>query len=93
MTSSRRKNTAVSVRDRLLQLARRRGEDFQLILTRYALERLLYGLSQSEYCDRFILKGAMLFALWDDQPYRATRDVDFLGLGDSSDKRRPARRG
>lgn len=85
MTSSRRKNTAVSVRDRLLQLARRRGEDFQLILTRYALERLLYRLSQSEYRDRFILKGAMLFALWDDQPHRATRDVDFLGFGDSSE--------
>lgn len=85
MTSNRRKNTAVSVRDRLLQLAKRRGEDFQLILTRYALERLLYRLSQSEYRDRFILKGAMLFALWDDQPYRATRDVDFLGFGDSSE--------
>ncbi len=39
----------------------RRGEDFQLILTRYGLERLLSRLSQSEYCDRFILKGAMLF--------------------------------
>jgi predicted nucleotidyltransferase component of viral defense system len=85
MTSNRRKNTAVSVRDRLLQLAKRRGEDFQLLLTRYALERLLYRLSQSEYRDRFILKGAMLFALWDDQPYRATRDVDFLGFGDSSE--------
>lgn len=85
MTSNRRKNIAVSVRDRLLQLAKRRGEDFQLILTRYALERLLYRLSQSEYRDRFILKGAMLFALWDDQPYRATRDVDFLGFGDSSE--------
>ncbi len=82
MTSNRRKNTAVSVRDRLLQLAKRRGEDFKLILTRYALERLLYRLSQSEYRDRFILKGAMLFARWDDQPYRATRDVDFLGFGD-----------
>lgn len=85
MTSGRRKNIAVSVRDRLLQLARRQSEDFQLILTRYGLERLLYRLSQSEYRDRFILKGAMLFALWAHQPYRATRDVDFLGFGDSSE--------
>ena len=83
MTSNRRKNTAASVRDRLLELARQRGEDFQLILTRYGLERLLYRLSQSEYRDHFILKGAMLFALWDDQAHRPTRDVDFLGFGDS----------
>jgi predicted nucleotidyltransferase component of viral defense system len=74
------------VRDRLLELARQRGEDFQLILTRYGLERLLYRLSQSEYRDRFILKGAMLFALWDDQAHRPTRDVDFLGFGDSGEE-------
>jgi predicted nucleotidyltransferase component of viral defense system len=85
MTDIRGRNTAASVRDRLLELARRRGEDFQLILTRYGLERLLYRLSQSEYCDRFILKGAMLFTLWSDQAHRPTRDVDFLGFGDSSE--------
>lgn len=85
MTGNQTKNLAVSVRDRLLNLARRRGEDFQLVLTRYGLERLLYRLSRSEYSDRFILKGAMLFSLWDDQPYRATRDVDFLGFGDRSE--------
>ena len=79
------KNTAASVRDRLLALARERGEDFQLLLTQYGLERLLYRLSQSSYRDRFILKGAMLFLLWGDQPHRPTRDVDFLGFGDSSE--------
>ena len=41
------KNTAAPVRDRLLALARERGEDFQLLLTRYGLERLLYRLNQS----------------------------------------------
>lgn len=85
MNDKRRKNTASSVRDRLLALARERGEDFQLILTQYGLERLLYRLSQSNYRDRFILKGAMLFMLWSDQPHRPTRDVDFLGFGDSSE--------
>jgi hypothetical protein len=79
------KNMAVSVRDRLLNLARERGEDFQLILTRYGLERLLYRLGKSDYRDLFILKGAMLFVLWSDQPHRPTRDVDFLGFGDSSE--------
>lgn len=61
MNDNRRKNIAASVRDRLLALARERGEDFQLILTQYGLERLLYRLSQSVYRERFILKGAMLF--------------------------------
>jgi predicted nucleotidyltransferase component of viral defense system len=85
MNDKRRKNTAASVRDRLLVLARERGEDFQLLLTQFGLERLLYRLSRSGYRDRFILKGAMLFMLWSDQPHRPTRDVDFLGFGDSSE--------
>ena len=85
MNDKRGKNTAASVRDRLLALARERGEDFQLLLTQYGLERLLYRLSRSGYRDRFILKGAMLFMLWSDQPHRPTRDVDFLGFGDSSE--------
>ncbi len=85
MNDKRGKNTAASVRDRLLALARERGEDFQLLLTQYGLERLLYRLSRSGYRDRFILKGAMLFILWSDQPHRPTRDVDFLGFGDSSE--------
>ena len=85
MNDKRGKNTAASVRDRLLVLARERGEDFQLLLTRYGLERLLYRLGKSGYRDRFILKGAMLFMLWSDQPHRPTRDADFLGFGDSSE--------
>lgn len=78
------KHIAASVRERLYQLAQKRGEDFQLILTRYGLERLLYRLDQSPYRDRFVLKGGMLFSLWGGEMYRATRDVDFLGFGDSS---------
>ena len=85
MNDRRAKNMAVSIRDRLLNLARERGEDFQLILTQYGLERLLYRLSKSNYRDLFVLKGAMLFMLWGDQSHRPTRDVDFLGLGDSSE--------
>lgn len=79
-----KKNLAASIRNRLLAIARERGEDFQLLLTRYGLERLLYRLSQSPHRDRFVLKGAMLFILWSDEPHRPTRDVDLLGLGDSS---------
>ncbi len=85
MNNRRGKDMAVSVRDRLLNLARERGEDFQLILTQYGLERLLYRLGKSDYRDLFILKGAMLFMLWSDQSHRPTRDVDFLGLGKNSE--------
>lgn len=77
-------NLAASVRQRLLNLSRERGEEFNLILTRYATERLLYRLAQSPYANRFVLKGALLFALWTAQPHRPTRDLDLLGYGDDS---------
>lgn len=75
------RNVAASVRARLLNHARETGQDFSLILIRYALERLLYRLSISAYADQFLLKGALLFDLWFDIPHRPTRDADFLGLG------------
>ncbi len=78
-------NIGASVRARLLALARKRGEDFQLLLTRYVNERLLYRLSVSSHCRHFILKGAALFTLWTGKPHRATRDLDFLGFGDPSE--------
>jgi predicted nucleotidyltransferase component of viral defense system len=74
-------NRIASIRQRLLDGAKARGEDFQFVLDRYAVERLLYRLSISPDRDRFLLKGAMLFALWFDQPHRPTRDADFLGFG------------
>jgi len=77
------KNVAASVRQRLLDRSRTRGEDFQLTLIHYALERLLYRLSLSTYRDRFVLKGAMLFNIWQSGSYRATRDLDLLGHGDN----------
>ena len=64
MKPPRQGNMAVSVRQRLLNLARERGENFDYLLTRYGLERLLYRLANSPYRERFILKGAMLFLLW-----------------------------
>jgi predicted nucleotidyltransferase component of viral defense system len=77
------KNVAASVRARLLNLAQQSGRDFQLLLTNYALERLLYRLSVSPYRDRFVLKGALLFTVWLEDPFRPTRDLDLLGHGDA----------
>lgn len=75
------KNVAASVRARLLSRAKAQGMDYNLILTKYALERLLYRLSVSPWGDAFVLKGALLFDLWFDQPHRPTRDMDLLGFG------------
>ena len=76
-----KRNPGASVRARLLNKARADGVDFQLLLTRYGLERLLYRLSVSPERDNFLLKGALLFDLWYDVPLRPTRDIDLLGFG------------
>lgn len=76
------RNIGASVRARLLNLSRETGQNHNLLLTRYALERLLYRLTQTPHRDRFVLKGAMLMTTWFDDPYRPTRDVDLLGFGD-----------
>jgi predicted nucleotidyltransferase component of viral defense system len=74
-------NVAASIRARLLNIAKAQGVDFNQVLVRFALERILYRLTQSQHADRFVLKGALLFTLWYDMPHRATRDADLLGFG------------
>ena len=54
------KNTGASVRGRLLNFSQANRQNFDLMLTRFALERLLFRLSRSPYAERFVLKGAML---------------------------------
>ena len=62
------KNIDASVRARLLQLGKASGQSFDLVLTRFALERLLLRQSRSPHADRFVLKGAMLMMSWFDDP-------------------------
>jgi len=82
VSTSERKNVAASVRQRLLNLARQgEAQDFQRLLVRYAIERFLYRISQSSVRDRFVLKGANLFAVWAEAPFRSTGDLDLLGFG------------
>lgn len=76
-------NLPASVRARLQNLARTRKTEFQLVLSEFAIERLLYRLGVSRHADRFVLKGATLFKLWTNDRHRATWDVDFLGRGAS----------
>jgi predicted nucleotidyltransferase component of viral defense system len=80
-------NVAASVRQRLLDLARRQGLRMQDVLVRFATERLLYRLAQSPHRDAYVLKGAMLFTVWTGILPRATKDADLLGFGDPSPDR------
>jgi predicted nucleotidyltransferase component of viral defense system len=77
------KNIAASVKQRLLNMARAQGRGFDILLVRFALERLLFRLSQSVHRDNYILKGGMLVTQWLDHDNRETRDADFLGFGES----------
>ncbi len=70
-----------SIRQRLLNIAQREGIDFQLVLTRYGLERFLYRLGRSPHRSTFLLKGAFLFYAWQQEVGRPTRDLDLLGQG------------
>jgi predicted nucleotidyltransferase component of viral defense system len=81
MSQKQIRNVPASIRSKLLQLSKQRGEDFNYLLIRYGSERLLYRLSQSPYQRQFILKGATLFRVWNGEPHRATKDLDLLSFG------------
>lgn len=83
MTTPERGGNAESIRHRLRNVLRARGEDVSLGLQRYAAERFLYRLGRSAHRERFVLKGATLFAIW-GTTYRPTRDLDFTAYGDSN---------
>lgn len=78
------KNVAASVHQRLLNIGRDTGKPFDQVLQYFAMERLLYRLSSSAHKDSFVLKGALLFRVWDLPDSRATRDIDFLAFFDNS---------
>ena len=83
-TARKPKNVSASVRARLLELARRRNVEFQLILSEFAIERLLYRLGVSDHAENLVLKGATLFRVWLDDRHRATWDLDLHGQGTST---------
>jgi hypothetical protein len=77
-------NLAASARARLYNLSREQGKEYQLLLSDFAIERLLYRVGASAFQDRFVLKGAVLFRIWSAGTNRATWDVDLLGRGPNS---------
>ncbi len=77
------KEMAASVRQRLRDLARARNEEHDYVLRQYVMQRLLYRLSCSDYSEQFLLKGALLFWVWNKEFHRPTRDIDLLSFGDN----------
>lgn len=73
------RNIAASVHQRLLNQARDQGRPFEELLQYFVLERFLYRLGQSPYVHQFVLKGALMFGVWQGPFTRPTRDVDLLG--------------
>lgn len=84
MSRTRPADMSASIRQRLLNLSRERNEVFNVVLMRYALERLLYRLARSGHAEDFVLKGAMLFTAWTEKLHRPTKDLDLLGHGNDS---------
>lgn len=84
MTKKPISNVGASVRQRLLNLRDKTGEDFNALLTQFGIERFLYRLSRSSLADRVVLKGAMLFRVWSGSLHRPTKDVDLLGFGEAT---------
>ena len=72
------KNLPASIRVRLLANAQAKGDIFDRVLVRYAIERFLFRLSKHADRDRFVLKGAMLFVTWSRAVQRPTGDLDLL---------------
>ena len=71
--------SAASIKDKLKNVAVASGKTFQEALTAYGLERTIYRLAVSEFMDRFTMKGGIfLYALFDGEFARATRDIDLL---------------
>ena len=78
------KNIARSVRARLSAKGKTLGRPFLELLQYYGLERFLYRISQTPYCERFILKGALMLHVWGAPGARPTRDIDLLGFIDNN---------
>lgn len=75
------KNYGASVRAKLLAVAKEKKVEFTALLVRYATDRLLYRISKSEYKNSYVLKGSLLFSVWNQEMHRPTKDADFLSFG------------
>ena len=75
-------NLVASLQDRLKNEGRQTGIGYASLLEQFALSRFFARLAQSDYANRFVLKGAQLFRFIEKEGHRPTRDADFLSFGD-----------
>jgi hypothetical protein len=75
---SRKSSTVRSVNQRVGNAAREHKLIRVDAFAAYVMDRLLYRLGRSSQVDEFYLKGGVLVANLVDEPYRFTRDIDFL---------------
>lgn len=73
------KNISASVHDRLANESQKLKKPFNELLQHYGMERFLYRISKTEYANSLVLKGGLIFTVWEIEQRRATRDIDFLG--------------
>ena len=67
---------AMSLKAKIRNIAKLKNIPAQVILQNYMFERLLVRLAESEYKDKFVLKGGMLVAAIVGLDNRATMDLD-----------------
>jgi len=76
-------NVTASVHQRLLNMAKDSSQPFNEVLQHFANERFIYRLSKSPHAHKFVLKGALMFAVWNKSRSRSTMDIDLLGRIDN----------
>ena len=79
MTRGPTRDVAASVHQRLLNKSRETRRPFDELLRYFGMERFLYRLSKSAHADNFVLKGALMFRVWQEATPRPTMDIDLLG--------------
>jgi len=77
------KNIPSSIRAKLQNKAQETQRPFAEVLQYFGMERFLYRFSCSEYANQFILKGALMFTVWNVPERRSTLDIDFLARFDN----------
>ncbi len=85
MSTAQIKNKSASIRDKLYNLSKNSGIDFNNLIILYMQERILYRLCQSSYYDKFVLKGGLLLFAHHGFYGRPTKDIDLLGMNISND--------
>lgn len=80
-------NVAASVLARLKNISEKENIDFNFLLLRYIQERFLFRLAVSEYANKLVLKGGLLLLAYSVEKARPTKDIDFLGVNVSNDRK------